>query len=162
MGTSGVIWHHKVPPFGTVALRERQHLAMAGSRHLHFPRNATAHCAARANYHIPQCNVLAEVDVRTCRLLTTGTVTRCIRWIRRLRFLGSSTQPGCTVLGPYCLFETSSLTRLTVDDESYSLCRSLRNPISSGSQCRPRLNRPENRPEQLRTSVLLADLYQFR
>ena len=49
--------------FGTVALRERQHLAMAGSRHLHFPRNATAHCAARANYHVPHwCSVLAETD----------------------------------------------------------------------------------------------------
>ena len=69
--------------FGTVALRERQHLAMAGSRHLHFPRNATAHCAARANYHVPHCSVLAEVDVRSCRLLTTGTVTRCIRCMRR-------------------------------------------------------------------------------
>ena len=30
-------------------MRERQHLAMAGSRHLHLPRNATAHRAARAN-----------------------------------------------------------------------------------------------------------------
>ena len=37
--------------FGTVALRERQHLAMAGSEHLHLPRNATAHRAARANSH---------------------------------------------------------------------------------------------------------------
>ena len=40
--------------FGTVALRERQHLAMAGSRHLHSPRYATAHRAARANYHVPR------------------------------------------------------------------------------------------------------------
>ena len=94
--------------FGTLALRERQHLAMAGSRHLYSPRYATAHCAARANHHVPHCSVLAEVDVQTCRLLTTGTVTRCIRCMRRgyvrLRFLGTSTQPGCTVLGPYCLF----------------------------------------------------------
>ena len=32
-------------------MRERQHLAMAGSRHHHSPRNATAHRAARANSH---------------------------------------------------------------------------------------------------------------
>ena len=40
--------------FGTVALRERQHLAMAGSRQLHLPRNATAHHAARANSYVPR------------------------------------------------------------------------------------------------------------
>ena len=28
-------------------------------------------------------------------------------WIRRLRFLGTSAQPGCTVLGPYSLLRTS-------------------------------------------------------
>ena len=67
--------------FGTVALRERQHLAMAGSRHNYSPRNATAHRAARANYHVPHCSVLAD-DVRTCQLLT-DTVTRCIRCMRR-------------------------------------------------------------------------------
>ena len=39
--------------FGTVGQWERQHLAMAGSRHHHSPRNATAHRAARANYHVP-------------------------------------------------------------------------------------------------------------
>ena len=49
-----------------------------------FPRNATAHCAARANNHVPHwCSVLVEVDLRTCRLLTTGTVTRCVRCTRR-------------------------------------------------------------------------------
>ena len=37
--------------FETVALRERQHLAMAGSRHLHFPRNAKADYAARSTVH---------------------------------------------------------------------------------------------------------------
>ena len=37
--------------FGTVALRERQHLAMAGSEHFHYPHNATAHHAARTNSH---------------------------------------------------------------------------------------------------------------
>ena len=81
--------------FGTVALRERQHLAMAGSRQLHLPLNATGHCAARANYHVPHCSVLAEVDVRTCRLLTTFTVTRCFRCIRR----GYEGCVGCTVFG---------------------------------------------------------------
>ena len=40
--------------FGTVGQWERQHLAMAGARHHHHsPRNATAHRAARANYHVP-------------------------------------------------------------------------------------------------------------
>ena len=97
-----------------MALRERQHLAMAGSRHLHSPRYATAHCAARANYHVPHCSVLVEVDVRTCRLLTTGTVTRCIRCMRRGReaaFLGYFYAAWLHGARPYCLFETSSLTR---------------------------------------------------
>ena len=40
--------------FGTVGQWERQHLAMAGSEHLHLPRNATAHRAARANSHVPR------------------------------------------------------------------------------------------------------------
>ena len=39
--------------FGTVGQWERQHLAMAGSRHHHYPLYATAHRAARANYHVP-------------------------------------------------------------------------------------------------------------
>ena len=94
--------------FGTVALRERQHLAMAGSRHLRDPLHATAHCAARAIYHVPHCcSVLAEVNARNCRLLTTGTVTQCglvpAAWIRRQCFLDTSAQPGCTVVGPVVL-----------------------------------------------------------
>ena len=56
--------------YGTVGQWERQHRATAGSRHLHLPRNATAHCAARAN---PHCSVLlAEVDVRTCPTADNG------------------------------------------------------------------------------------------
>ena len=69
VGTPGVIWHRKVPPSG-LALRERQHLAMAGSRHLHSPRNATAHCVARANHHFPHgCCIryaLGVMDVCGC------------------------------------------------------------------------------------------------
>ena len=39
--------------FGIVGQWERQHLAMAGSRHHHYPLYATAHRAARANYLVP-------------------------------------------------------------------------------------------------------------
>ena len=37
--------------FGTVGQWERQHLAMAGSEHLHLPRNATARRAVRSTLH---------------------------------------------------------------------------------------------------------------
>ena len=57
---TGVIWHRKVPPSG-LALRERQHQAMAGSELLHYPRNVTAHYAARTNFHI-------RLDAQTRRL----------------------------------------------------------------------------------------------
>ena len=71
--------------FGTVALQERQHLAMAGSRHLHDPLHATAHCAARAIYHVPHCcSVLAEVSAAdngnsySVRLGTRGVDTKAV------------------------------------------------------------------------------------
>ena len=96
-----------------MALRERQP-GNGGLGHLHSPRYATAHCAARANYHVPHCSVLAIVDVRTCRLLTTGTVTRYIRCVRRGReaaFLGYFYAAWLHGARPYCLFESSSLAR---------------------------------------------------
>ena len=48
-------------------MRERQHLAMAGSEHLHLPHNATAHCAAHPIYHVPRWANFA-VHVVTKRL----------------------------------------------------------------------------------------------
>ena len=47
--------------FGTVGQWERQHLAMAGSRQLHLPLNATAHCAARPIYHVHSCGEVRGV-----------------------------------------------------------------------------------------------------
>ena len=83
---------------------------MAGSRHHHSPRNATAHRAARANYHVPLCSVLAEVDLQTrClqEVASKGTATQYVRvrvvWIRRLRWLYG--------VWPHCLCR----------DESFSL-----------------------------------------
>ena len=87
--------------FGTVALRERQHLAMAGLRHLHFPRNATAHCAARANYHVPHwCSVLAETDARTRRLQEVRQLVQ-LRSTSGCTWRGYEGCVGCTV--PHCL-----------------------------------------------------------
>ena len=81
--------------FGTVGQWERQHLAMAGSRQLHLPLHATAHCAARPIHHVPHCSVLAKVDVRTCysvRQVHAAWTRGCVSW-------GTSVQPGCTVSG---------------------------------------------------------------
>ena len=47
--------------FGTVGQWERQHLAMAGSRRHHSPRNATVHCAARPIYHLHSCGEVRGV-----------------------------------------------------------------------------------------------------
>ena len=47
--------------FGTVGQWERQHLAMAGSRQLHLPLNATAHSAARPIYHLHTCGEVRGV-----------------------------------------------------------------------------------------------------
>ena len=92
--------------FGTVALRERQHLAMAGSRHLHFPLNATAHCTLQCSGGSRRTDLSTAANGYSYSMRQVHAA-----WIRRLRFLDTSTQPGCTVLGPYSLFETSSLTR---------------------------------------------------
>ena len=89
-------------------------MAMAGSDTSTLHATPPRTVPARANYHVPHCSVLAKVDVRTCRLLTTGTGTLCFRCTRRGReaaFLGYFYAAWLHGARPYCLFESSSLTR---------------------------------------------------
>ena len=70
----------------------------------------TPHRAARANYHVPLCSVLAEVDVRTRRLQEVRQRVQ-LRSTTVCAWCGYEGCVGCTVFGPHCLYR----------DESFSL-----------------------------------------
>ena len=76
-----VIWHRKYFLRDCGFAGERQHLAMAGSRHLHFPRNPTAHSAARATFQLSTVVQSAASD--RARLVDTSDV-QCYTVVRRL------------------------------------------------------------------------------